>query len=295
MNTALISNLWKKIRYPQRQQSTILVIGDACIDKYIQVFSKKNLEKDVPAFVVNNNAEVEDKPGMAANVVATMRKMLQGPVPSTYKVLDLTTNPDEMCLKVRFMLGEITTLDSEYAFRIDYDKEAKTKFSLASMPAISSISAIVISDYCKGFLTDEDIKAICSLAKQHSIPLFIDTKRRDLSMITYGFVKINKSEADSLVNLPRTSLIVTMGSMGAFYAGDLHAGYDVPVLDTCGAGDAFLSGLVINYLETKDINKALAFANATAAVSVQHYGCYAPHTNEINSLLQRHDTLTRKN
>jgi sugar/nucleoside kinase (ribokinase family) len=78
-------------------------------------------------------------------------------------------------------------------------------------------------------------------------------------------------------------LIVTRGSKGA---DAVHHEYSskapkVEVVDVTGAGDTFLAALTYNFLHTKDIKRAMDFANLSAAVTVQHVGCYAPTMEEI--------------
>ena len=46
----------------------------------------------------------------------------------------------------------------------------------------------------------------------------------------------------------------------------------VEVKDMSGAGDTFLAGLVYEYLSTKDISKAITFANQCATNVVQRRG-----------------------
>jgi sugar/nucleoside kinase (ribokinase family) len=47
---------------------------------------------------------------------------------------------------------------------------------------------------------------------------------------------------------------------------------NVEVKDMSGAGDTFLAGLVVKYLETKDIRQAIVFANECATEVVQRRG-----------------------
>ena len=46
----------------------------------------------------------------------------------------------------------------------------------------------------------------------------------------------------------------------------------IEALDLSGAGDTFLSGLVVDYLETGDIEHAIQYANVCALVVVQQKG-----------------------
>jgi sugar/nucleoside kinase (ribokinase family) len=52
-------------------------------------------------------------------------------------------------------------------------------------------------------------------------------------------------------------------------------------MDVCGCGDTFLASLTAQYLFTKDIEKAIIFANVAAGITVQHRGNYAPSYDEI--------------
>ena len=52
-------------------------------------------------------------------------------------------------------------------------------------------------------------------------------------------------------------------------------------MDVCGCGDTFLAALTAQYLFTKDIEKAIIFANIAAGITVQHRGNYAPTYDEI--------------
>jgi fructokinase len=51
-----------------------------------------------------------------------------------------------------------------------------------------------------------------------------------------------------------------------------HAGYDVPVADTTGAGDAFLGGVLAALLAEEDLGEALGFATGVAALTTTEAG-----------------------
>ena len=76
-------------------------------------------------------------------------------------------------------------------------------------------------------------------------------------------------------------MIITRGSRGAEYKGEVYPVKEVDVRDTSGAGDTFLAGLVFDYLENKDIVKAIKFANKCATQVVQKKGTAKININEI--------------
>ena len=132
---------------------------------------------------------------------------------------------------------------------------------------------IVISDYNKGFLTENDIESICSKHKN----VFIDTKKK-LGPWAHkaSFIKINdyeyKNSEDSIDEILREKIIHTMGSDGCEFMGKQYSVDPIEVKDVSGAGDSFMAGLVVKYLETSDIEQSIIFANSCASEVVKHKG-----------------------
>ena len=67
-------------------------------------------------------------------------------------------------------------------------------------------------------------------------------------------------------------LIITLSNKGCQYKSNIFPVEEVPVKDVSGAGDTFLSGLVVEYIRTKDIEKSIIFAQQCATVVVQKKG-----------------------
>ena len=135
--------------------------------------------------------------------------------------------------------------------------------------------AIVISDYCKGFVNQFDIQYI---AQSHPLT-FLDTKRvlgDWADKIT--FIKINSSEYENNRKVFTTyqhllnKCIVTKGPQGCLYQGKIYPTKKVDVKDVSGAGDTFLAGLVENYVTTKNIETAISFAQKCTTTVVQKLG-----------------------
>jgi len=65
-----------------------------------------------------------------------------------------------------------------------------------------------------------------------------------------------------------------------------HPGFDVPVTDTTGAGDAFAAGFVAVLREGGDYERALEFANACGALAARTEGAKtSPSRNEVERFL----------
>ena len=79
----------------------------------------------------------------------------------------------------------------------------------------------------------------------------------------------------------RSAVVVTLGSAGVYYATKDKRGRvpakKVNVVDTTAAGDTFLGAYAAHMAETAefDIEKALQFATAASAVTVQRKGAMA--------------------
>jgi fructokinase len=87
-------------------------------------------------------------------------------------------------------------------------------------------------------------------------------------------------------------LCVTRGKNGAILFSDNtfydHPGYKVKTIDTVGAGDAFLSGLIAALLSSQDLQAALELACATGAFVASRAGATPKYDiHEINSIIKK--------
>jgi Sugar kinases, ribokinase family len=75
-----------------------------------------------------------------------------------------------------------------------------------------------------------------------------------------------------------TDILITRGSKGAYFLHNsekyIQRSIKVTVVDTMGAGDAFITSFVINYKRTNDIEKSLKLAAEYAAQQIQRHGSF---------------------
>lgn len=89
-------------------------------------------------------------------------------------------------------------------------------------------------------------------------------------------------------------VIITLGKRGAYLNdGDkeyLLPCYDVPVLDTTGAGDAFNGGLLAGLSQSMPLHKAATFGNIISNIAVTKLGTASamPDLQEINEFIKAH-------
>jgi len=229
----------------------ILVIGDACIDEYrYGEIRRVNPESTAPLL---NFEDSEEKLGMAFNVAKNLR--------SFGAVVELLV-PTEMSRKIRY----IDRRTGEHLLRVDHDVQAQS----CLVGSKYMFDAIVISDYDKGFVTNEVIQ---KLRKRFKGPIYMDTKKRNLADFPDIYIKINERELFESTSLPKPEhLIVTYGAKGCGYKDTLYPAKVIEVVDVCGAGDVFLAAMVYKHMETGDMSVALPFANEKAAISCQSIG-----------------------
>ena len=249
----------------------VIVIGDKCTDKYIfGETTRLSPEQPVP---VLDQTTIEERPGMAANVEVNLK---------AFGVNTLLLSQREVITKTRFV-----DTNSGYQFmRLDETPEVTPITSAEVKMALMHINpdAIVISDYDKGYISDENLWLLCNNINR---PVFVDTKKRRLFQKDNVYWKINKKEYDDLIqdHLPNDShLIVTLGSDGASWNGLIFKPEPVKVFDVCGAGDTFMASLVYKFLKTKDMGASIEFANKAAAISVTHPGAYHLNQQDIKSI-----------
>jgi ribokinase len=88
------------------------------------------------------------------------------------------------------------------------------------------------------------------------------------------------------------TVLITLGSRGVWLSrqghGKLIPGFKVDAVDTIAAGDTFNGALVTALLEGEDMDKAVRFAHAAAAIAVTRSGAQPsiPWRQEIDAFLQ---------
>lgn len=242
----------------------IVVIGDTCKDVFIYGESKRlSPEAPVPVF---NPLYTMVNDGMAGNVVANISAISPKTRIDFYHSYERIT-------KTRYVDAKTNHL----FLRVD-DEPASTRISLTEkiLSDIQEADAVVVSDYNKGFLSENDLSTISKLAK-FSI---VDTKKRisPIHLSHFNFIKINEHEAnqgvaDELVE----KTIVTLGPQGARYRDIIYPSPSPKeTIDVSGAGDTFLAAFVIKYLQTQDVHDSITFANKMCSIVVSKRGVSTP-------------------
>ena len=249
----------------------VIVIGDKCTDKY--VYGKCNRLSPEQPVPVLDKTEIKERPGMAANTEMNLK---------AFGVNTVLLSQREEIIKTRF----VDSNSGYQLMRLDETPKvgriANAELKMAFMHM--NPDAVVISDYDKGYLTEDDLWIVCNNINR---PVFVDTKKRRLFQKDNVYWKINKKEYDDLIqeDIPDLrNLIVTLGSDGATWNNTIFKPEPVKVFDVCGAGDTFLAALVYKFLLTNDMRSSIMYANKAAAITVTHPGAYCLNQRDIKSI-----------
>ncbi|MEX2684164.1 MAG: ribokinase [Candidatus Sigynarchaeota archaeon] len=161
----------------------------------------------------------------------------------------------------------------------------------------------------------EVVEHAISIAHASGVPVILNPAPADTVpdaiLAKVDYLTPNESEASALCGFPIESIedmqkagkmllakgvknvIFTIGKKGAYLYNDqvqrAFPPYDVQVVDTTGAGDAFNGGLAVAIAEKKPLEQAIQFANAVASLKVTRVGTAPgmPTRDEIDKLLER--------
>lgn len=241
----------------------ILVIGDTCTDVFVYGSCDRICpEAPVPVFIpkktVKNN-------GMSGNVIDNIKSLGE----DCYGIVN-----DARITKTRY----IEEKTNQMIMRLDENDFVQDSY-IRSRKDLKGYDGIVISDYGKGFLDEEDIDFI---AKNAECTTFLQTNKV-LSdwCLSVDYIKINETEYKRTMHLInaqnrfiREKLIITVGAEGCWYNGKQYPVEEkVRVKSLAGAGDTFLAGFVVSYLRNNEnMYAAICFAQECALKVVQDYG-----------------------
>jgi bifunctional ADP-heptose synthase (sugar kinase/adenylyltransferase) len=239
--------------------SKVLVIGDSCEDIFIYGNCKR-LSPEAPVPVLNPIETISNR-GMSVNVYNNIKALGME--------CDLYTN-NERPSKTRF----VDKQSNQTLLRVDEYDEINHIVANLNEINYTDYDAVVICDYNKGYLTEDDIKFIT----RESRFVFLDSKKKLGDWCKYvDVIKINEKEylenSQWLDNNFICKLIVTLGSRGSRYNNEIFPiEEEHPVRDLSGAGDTYLAALVVEFLNSYDIKKAIQFANKCSSWVVTQKG-----------------------
>ncbi len=201
-------------------------------------------------------------------------------------------------------------IDDEYVLRRDDENteplspETSEAVFTTFLREVKGADAIVLSDYSKGFFSEELAQQIIEVCNRREVPVIVDFKpcnksffrgsdviapnRTEAEALLPGFVDDHDLQAKALKlheHLGCKSLVVTLGGKGLcgydgreFYLIPANA---VPVRDAVGCGDTVRAGLALGMACDLTLQEAMSLANDAAGVAIQKMGTAVVSVEEL--------------
>ena len=305
----------------------ISVIGDFMIDHYLWGKSSR-ISPEAPVPVVEVERE-EDRLGGAGNVVNNLIALNANVFPITVlgkssnrlmKILEALNidrsgifidNSRESIIKSRLIASSSQVIRYDKESREPISKEYEQKIYQALLSKIDDVELIILSDYAKGILTPNLTQKVIELSNEKGVKLIIDPKSDFKKYSNAYLITPNKNELtvatgieirddDSLKKaawqlkkeLNLQNLIVTLSEDGMALFGKGFV--KIPtiaqeVFDVTGAGDTVVASLAYYLTQKENLQEAMHFANAAAAVVVGKVGSATVTINEIKEYEKKLD------
>ena len=247
----------------------VLIIGESCKD----IFNYGDCDRlcpDAPVPVFNGTTTTVSD-GMAMNVMHNIKSLGIG--------CDIITNKNcQLVKKSRY----IDNKTNQMLLRIDENDEVLEGLDISLIKeSIKKYDAVIVSDYCKGFLSEDTMKEISLLHDN----VFLDTKKLlgdwcdNMRYIKINYYEHNRTKhlLDKLYynNFPGidSKLIVTLGAKGCKFQNKTYPVFKkVEVRDVSGAGDTFLAAFTIHYLKNNNPDTSIKFAQECSVEVIQKHG-----------------------
>lgn len=296
----------------------VIVIGDIMLDiNYFSTISRNAPEANhIPVHKINNTEYIL---GGAANVAVNLTRLgANVELISCIGVSGVTSDDDVHFKKIKDILNEknvkfklfidrnkncITTKNriinndnicARYDVEDDSDiSEDISNEILSYVKSKVNVTAVLISDYNKGVVTDYLCTEFINYCNAHDIYTFIDPKIKNIYKYKNCFCfKPNMNESIALTkttdisnmfveikkSLNNTHTIITDGENGLYVDNvSNHITHDkkITLVDVTGAGDVVISVLLYCFLTfNKDILTACTIANYIGGKSVRVLGNY---------------------
>lgn len=291
---------------PRFDNAHILTIGDAMLDRYWHGDTNRvSAEAPIPVIDV---AEVEDRPGGAANVALNVATL--GAASSLIAATGLDEAADILAAKLaasgidcRFIACDDTPTitkvrlvsRSQQLVRADFEEmfEVPVQSIVDQVKLLSGYDCVVLSDYDKGMF--DDPRQVIDHARGHNKAVFVDPKFKPFTAYAGAtLIKPNTLELrhavggwdsdndllakcrELLVKTGCDAMLVTRAAEGmTLILGDDEAHFPArtrEVYDTSGAGDTVVAVLAAAVASGQTLKDAVALANIAAGIVVSHFG-----------------------
>lgn len=318
------------MQIPQFDKANVLVVGDIMLDRY-WTGPTGRISPEAPVPVVKIEAS-EERPGGAANVALNLAAL------GTQVSITGICGADESANVLQTKLGALgvnccwVTQDSidtitklrvlsrnQQLIRLDFEQSFA---SLDKAPLngqfdqlLQNVSAVVLSDYAKGCLSDAP--ALIERAKAKGLPIIVDPKGSDFdkyrgaTLLTPNMSEfqgvvgecedetdiVNKAQA-LMERLDLEALLVTRSEQGMTLIQRQQPELHLPakakeVYDVTGAGDTVVATLASSLAAGVPLADACILANAAAGVVVGKLGTSSVSVSELGQAVKQEADVGR--
>ena len=253
----------------------ILVIGEVCDDVFIYgkvrgISPEAPVPIFIPVITVKNN-------GMAGNVVNNIKSLSKDYIVHNIRQTGIITKTRYVDESSNHMFMRVDEGDED-VLPLDLDNIIR-KLIFKYIKPDNDYDALIVSDYHKGFLSNDNLIDIGRGFDGISI---LDSKRTITEDIikSFNFIKLNREEYTRNIDIVQKHLekfIITLGKDGAMYMNKtMLSPMPKHTIDVSGAGDTFTGSFIIRYIQTNDVVQSMEFANDMSAIVVSKRGVVTP-------------------
>ena len=314
----------------------ILVVGDVMLDSYILgKVTRVSPEAPVPVVALDKK---ENRIGGAGNVALNLKNLGASPIIATVvgtdaegKILEdlfkkrgissdglVTSEFRKTTVKTRVISSkqQLLRIDSEDTHPLSSDHEKVLFEKILKLMKIG-LDAIILEDYDKGVLNENNIQRIITEAKKYNIPVTADPKKdnfhhyRGLNLfkpnlkelkeglnIEFNFENNQGTFQTAVENLrkaiPHEVSLITLSEHGVFICNDLKQAH-IPahkraIADVSGAGDTVIAVATLCYLARAPLDSIAQISNIAGGMVCEKPGVvsisFEELKNEVRELLQ---------
>ncbi len=304
---------------------TVLVLGDVMLDRFIYgAVDRISPEAPVPVIAVERETAMLGGAGNVARNVAALggQAVLIGLIGDddagralTAMIAEeagiearlVTDTQRRTTEKVRYISG------SHQMLRVDREDRGPAQAApllTAFNQRLAAADVVVLSDYAKGVLTPEIVRAAIDAARAAGKPVIVDPKNRDFARYDGAtLIKPNRKEAAEATGITETSdeaseeagaailamaptldaALVTRGGAGMTLSVRGQAPVHIPasaveVFDVSGAGDTVAATLALAIAAGAPLVEAARLANLAAGLVVAKLGTDVVTAAELTAL-----------
>ena len=194
---------------------------------------------------------------------------------------------------------------ANYCLTANHVREAWAKLEQVDLLVMPLETPIETIETAVSLANQSDTKVILNPAPAQNLPAHIlagvdvlvpnEPETSQLTGMPINTREETKQAARQLLNMGVGNVVLTLGSRGALALSGADGQfaqvnpYNVQVVDTTAAGDAFVAGLSVGLGDNKSLVEAVRFANAVGAMAVTKQGAQPgmPTRAEVDNLFEQ--------